>query len=153
MARRLADLPEAAPRPNAPDGPAETAELPWRLPVSGRVLAGLFEISDNGVRSRGLTIAASRGANVTAPAVGRIVFAGPFRRRDGVLIIDHGRGWMTLMTDVRPTLTVGTQVQAGDPVGRALGPVTVELTRNGTPVPAALIARSSPLLSKGGKSG
>ena len=151
LARRLADLPAATPRPSDPEGAPPPTTLPWRVPVEGRVTAGLFEISDNGVRSRGLTIAAPRGTSVVAPTAGQIVFAGPFRRRDGVVIIDHGDGWMTLMTDVRPTLAVGTRVEGGAPVGRVLGPVNVELTHHGAPQPAALIARSSSLLSKAGK--
>ena len=153
LALRLSQLPEALPRPAAPEEQPGAAPLAWHLPVEGRVTTGLFEVSDNGVRSRGMTIAVPRGARVRAPAAGKIAFAGPFRRRDGVVIIDHGGGWMTLMTEVRTTLPPGTPVQAGDEIGRSLGAVTVELTRNGTPQPAALIARPSPLLSKGGKSG
>jgi septal ring factor EnvC (AmiA/AmiB activator) len=153
LAQRLAQLPAATPRPSDPEGASPARPLAWHLPVRGRVTTGLFEVSDNGVRSRGLTISAGRGAAVAAPAAGRIVFAGPFRRRDGVVIIDHGGGWMTLMTDVRPALAPGARVAAGAAVGRALGPVTVELTRNGAAQPAALIARSSSLLSKNGKSG
>jgi septal ring factor EnvC (AmiA/AmiB activator) len=127
--------------------------LAWQMPVGGPVRMGLFEVSPDGVRSRGTTVNSYRGAPVIAPAAGRIAFAGPFRRREGVIIVDHGGGWMTLLTDVRTTLPVGTVVAGGAPLGRALGDVTVELSRNGTPQPAALIARSSPLLSKNGKSG
>jgi hypothetical protein len=50
---------------------------------------------------------------------------------------------MTLLSDVRPSVTVGQQVERGALVGRALGPVTAELFRNGAAEPAALIARSS----------
>lgn len=153
LASELAALPPAPPRPKPPEGQVEGPSLSWRMPVQGRVLSGLAEISPNGIRSRGLTIDSYRGAPILAPAGGRVVFAGPFRSREGVLILDHGNGWATLMTEVRSTVPIGTAVAAGSPVGRALGDVTVELSRNGTPQPAALIARSSPLLSKGGKTG
>ena len=153
LAAELQRLSPAAPRPFAPEGEASPPALAWQLPLNGRILTGLSEISRDGVRSRGVTIDSYRGAPVLAPANGRVAFAGPFRRREGVVIIDHGDGWMTLMTEVRTTLPVGTAVAGGTPIGRALGDVTVELSRNGTPQPAALIARSSPLLSKGGKTG
>ena len=74
----------------------------------------------------------------------------PFRRHDGVIIIDHGRGWMTLMTGVRPERRKGERVKAGEPLGRALGSMTVELSTNGTPVSAALIASSSQMVSNNG---
>ena len=93
------------------------------------------------------------GAAVQVPADGLIAFAGPFRRHDGVVIIDHGRGWMTLLTGVRTSLRKGDRVKAGAPLGRALGPVSVELSTNGRPVSAALIAGSSHLLSNKGKNG
>ena len=153
LAAELQRLPPATPRPFPSEGEGSLPSLAWQLPLNGRILAGLYEVSRDGVRSRGITIDSYRGAPVLAPANGRIAFAGPFRRREGVVIIDHGGGWMTLMTEVRTTLPVGTTVAGGAPIGRALGDVTVELSRNGTPQPAALIARSSPLLSKGGKTG
>jgi septal ring factor EnvC (AmiA/AmiB activator) len=149
QAVRAAAFAEAPARPastttNSPPDP----EFSWHLPAPAKVLVGLSEISSSGVRSRGLTLATFRGAPLTVPASGKIAFAGPFRRHDGVVIIDHGSGWMTLLTEVRTALTVGTAVAAGEPLGRALGTVTVELRRNGTPQPAALIAGSSATLSK-----
>ncbi|MFC7536484.1 murein hydrolase activator EnvC family protein [Sphingomonas sp. GCM10030256] len=153
LAAQLAALPPAPPRPGQAGTSAEPPAIRYQLPVSGRVLTGLSEISANGVRSRGLKLRSARGARVTAPADGRIAFAGPFRSREGVVIIDHGSGWMTLLTEVRTSLRSGDRVVRGDALGRALGDVTVELSRNGRPEPAALIARSSPLLSNGGNSG
>jgi len=114
---------------------------------------GLGSVSSNGIRSRGLTLKTFAGQEVMAPADGVVAFAGPFRRHDGVVIIDHGQGWMTLMTGVRCQLGKGARIRLGQPLGRALGPVAVELSTNGTPVSAALIAGSSRLLSIKGKSG
>ena len=142
---------EAPSRPTtvAQAGPA----IAWQLPSPAKVTVGLSEISTSGVRSRGLTLATQRGARLTAPAAGKIAFTGPFRRRDGIVIIDHGSGWMTLLTEVRTPLVVGATVAAGDPLGRALGPVTVELRRDGAPQPAALIAGSSEILLNSSKRG
>jgi septal ring factor EnvC (AmiA/AmiB activator) len=142
LAAALARLPAAEPRPFAADEKAERPPFEWSVPAGGAVTVGLGELADNGVRSRGLTLAAAAGTEVVAPAGGRVAFAGPFRRRGGVIIIDHGGGWATLITEVRPLLRVGDRVARGQGVGRALGPVTAELFRDGRAEPAALIARS-----------
>lgn len=149
LAAELGRFPGAPRRPSPPESQRPPAAFRWRLPVAAPVTTGLAQISPAGVRSRGLTFATARGATVLAPASGRIAFAGPFRRHDGVVIVDHGGGWMTLMTEVRTRLPVGSRVRAGDPLGAALGPVTVELTLEGRPQPAALIAGSSAALSNG----
>lgn len=151
LAAVLAEFPDPPARPSPGEGAPVPPELLWQLPVAGPVLTGLSEVSPSGVRARGLTIGAARGAEVVAPAPGRIAFAGPFRRHAGVVIIDHGEGWMTLMTEVRTTFASGSRVARGEPIGRTLGPPTVELTRNGKPQEAALIASSSAALSNGAR--
>jgi murein hydrolase activator len=153
LTAELLRYPQAPRRPIAPAGASPPSPLDWQLPVAAKVSTGLSEISRAGVRSRGLTFANGRGAPVLVPADGRIAFAGPFRGHDGIVIIDHDNGWMTLLTEVRTTLPVGSRVSKGAPLGRALGPVTVELTKEGEPRPAALIAGSSALLSNGRKTG
>ena len=151
LAAELGSLPPAPPRPGTASAP--TAPLAYRLPASAAVLEGTGSISDTGVRSRGLTLSTHRGQEVIVPADGTIAFAGPFRRHDGVVIIDHGGGWMTLMTGVRTRLRQGDRVKLAEPLGQALGPVTVELSINGTAASAALIAGSSQIVSNRGKSG
>jgi septal ring factor EnvC (AmiA/AmiB activator) len=59
-----------------------------------------------------------------------------------VIIIDHGEGWATLLTEVRPSVRTGQEVARGQPLGRALGPVSADLFRRGQAEPAALLARS-----------
>lgn len=110
----------------------------YRMPVVGRIVAGLGEVSDSGARSRGLTIITRAGAQVVAPANGRIAFAGDYRGFGKIVIIDHGDGWTTLITGLIGLSTaVGDTVGAGEPLGRA-GPadprVTIELRRGGRPV-------------------
>jgi septal ring factor EnvC (AmiA/AmiB activator) len=80
-------------------------------------------------------------------------FAGPFRDFDGVLIIDHGGGWLSLIVNVASELHPGDRVKSGDAAGRALGPLEVELSHNGRQISPALIAGSSQSLSKGPKGG
>jgi septal ring factor EnvC (AmiA/AmiB activator) len=139
LAAELGGLPAAPLRPGS--GRQARPPIAYRLPVAAPLSEGFGSVGDTGIRSRGLTLEAYRGAEVRAPADGTIAFAGAFRRHDGVVIIDHGRGWMTLMTGVRTDRHKGDRVKAGEPLGPALGPVTVELSTNGTPVSAALITR------------
>ena len=87
------------------------------------------------------------------PADGVVKFAGPFRDYDGILIVDHGGGWISLIVNVASELHVGDRVRMGDAAGRALGPLQVELSRNGRRISPALIAGSSQSLSKGRKGG
>lgn len=111
--------------------------LVYRLPVIGEIETGLGEVSPSGVRSRGLAIATVAGAQVVAPADGRVAFSGPYRGFGNILIIEHRDGWTTLITNmITASAKVGDQLMAGDPIGRA-GPgrpiVTVELRKNGEP--------------------
>lgn len=146
---RLAELPGPALRPGTPaQQQAQTNAAPrYVLPVSGRLVTGMGEISDAGVHARGLTFETSGGAEIVAPAKGRIVYAGRFRGYGSILIVDHGGGWSTTITNLASTtVKTGDTVTMRQPVGRA-GPrearVMVELRRNGRPFPIApLIALS-----------
>ena len=153
VALQLAGEDVAPASPFAPEGPAPRLSIAYQLPAQAPVVEGLGAINDSGVRSRGLTLATYRGAAVTAPAAGVVKFAGPFRDYDGVLIIDHGGGWMSLIVNVGSTLRQGDRVSIGQTIGRALGPLQVELSQNGRRISPALIAGSSQTLSKDGKGG
>jgi septal ring factor EnvC (AmiA/AmiB activator) len=138
----LARLPGPVPRPGpAAAADAEAGALPYSLPVEGRIRTGVGEISDGGVHARGLTFETRAEAPVIAPAGGRVVYAAPFRRYGNVVIIDHGRGWLTVLTDLGSLgVRSGQFVARGSPIGRAgagTPHVTVELRRNGRPVPVA----------------
>lgn len=138
----LESLPAPLPRPLRPgeaalpvDATAGPAPVPaYRLPVTGKLLTGLGELSDAGVRSRGLTIAASAGAQVIAPAAGRVLYARRFRGYGVVVILDHGGGWTSLIAELADaSVRVGDQVGQGAPIGHAAAGdaprVTVELRR------------------------
>jgi septal ring factor EnvC (AmiA/AmiB activator) len=143
----LESLPGPLPRPPRPGevpSPVETVSWshgapPYRLPVMGRVVTGLGELSDAGVRSRGLTIASAADAAVIAPAAGRIAYAGKFRAYGTIVIIDHGGGWTSLISGLGTvSARVGQTVAQGSPIGRAGAGddprVTVELRRRDRPV-------------------
>jgi murein DD-endopeptidase MepM/ murein hydrolase activator NlpD len=98
-------------------------------------------------------MATSRGAPVVAPGAGIVRFAGPYRSENGIVIIDHGGGWMSLLVNVASELKRGQRVRVGEPLGRALGPIGVELSQNGRRFSPALIAGSSRTLSNGNEGG
>jgi len=153
VASKLAGDDPAPASPFAPHGTVPRPPFAYRLPASASVSEGLSAVSSSGVRSRGLTLATSRGMPVTAPADGVVKFAGPFRDYDGVLIIDHGGGWLSLIVNVGSTLHAGDRIRLGEDIGRALGPLQVELSQNGRRMSPALIAGSSQNLSKAPKGG
>lgn len=150
---RLASLPGPIMRPAQPssvrslpdDAAVRTAAIPaYRLPVVGQVVTGLGEISATGIRARGLTISTRPGAQVVAPTSGRIAFAGPFRAYGNIVVIDHGVGWTTLLTNLAALdVRTGDTVDQGAPIGRAgtdRPTITVELRRRGAPVDIAKLA-------------
>jgi murein hydrolase activator len=153
IAADLARLPAPPPRPGSGAEGASAVPFHYELPADAPVIEGLGAVAANGVRSRGLTLATGGGAAVVTPASGTIRFAGPFRGYDAVVIIEHGGGWMSLLLNVASDQRPGDRVRARQPLGRALGRINVELSRNGQHVSPALIAGSSRSLSKGPKEG
>lgn len=139
LAARLSSLPGPVPRPGA--APTERPRADYQLPVEGRLITGVGELSEGGVHSRGLLIAASPGAEVVAPAAGTIVHATRFRSYGEVVIIDHGNGWQSVVTNLASTgVAVGQRVRRGDRLGRAgTGEprIGIELRRGGRAVPIA----------------
>jgi septal ring factor EnvC (AmiA/AmiB activator) len=136
---RPADL--AAALPSAP-APAPSASAPpprdLQLPVDGRTLRGFGARRDSGLASTGLELAPVAGAQVVAPARGRVAFAGPYRGFGRIVIIEHEGGWTSLVTGLaRVDVAVGDAVIGGSPMGVAGGretPVTFELRRDGKPI-------------------
>jgi septal ring factor EnvC (AmiA/AmiB activator) len=139
------DDPVTATPPPPPRGESDAVRGVYRLPVVGRVLTGFGELDDSGVRSRGLQMAASAGAQVVAPAKARVSYAGEYRGYGKILILDHGGGWVSMIAGmIALSSAVGDEVEAGAPIGRAGAEgkaITVELRRNGKPLDIlALIA-------------
>lgn len=142
----LMALPGPVPRPLRPGEAPPAAVAPpspglsgYRLPLVGTVVRGFGDVSETGIRSRGVTMRPQPGAIVVAPAGGHVTFAGPYRGYGAIVIVDHGGGWTTLITGMAAvSARVGDAIDPGSPLGRAAaGPVTIELRRNGTPVDLA----------------
>ena len=146
---RLAALPGPIIRPPRPEesqvvlaqAPA-AGEIPappgYQLPVAGRTVTGFGAPSDGGILSKGLTLAPRDGAQVVAPAAGRVVFAGPYRGYGRIVIIEHEGGWTSLVTGLaRIDVEVGAELVGGGPLGIAAQRrplITLELRRGGEPV-------------------
>lgn len=121
--------------------PREGASLPvsdskaYILPAKGRLLSGFGELNPTGYRERGLRLAVAPSAPLVAPAGGTVTFAGQYRSFGNIVIIDHGGGWSTLVTNLAELGTQkGAKIAQGAPIGRARAEdseIMVELRRKG----------------------
>ena len=92
-------------------------------------------------------VATASAATVVAPAAGTVRYAAPFRGYGGIVILDHGEGWTSLVTGLGAlAVHTGERVEAGAVLGRAgngrggAAPrVTVELRRDGRPMDIAAL--------------
>ncbi|WP_084584562.1 murein hydrolase activator EnvC family protein [Sphingomonas azotifigens] len=120
------------PRPGTTMARPAGGPPPYRLPVTGQLVTGFGELSPAGVRARGLGFAVPPGAAVVAPAAGTIAYAAPFAGYGQVVILDHGKGWTSLISGLgRLAVRPGARVAQGATLGAAGPRVTVELRRHG----------------------
>lgn len=118
------------PRPSAKSGAnASGGPSPYRLPVAGPV------DPSTPPANRGVTLLARPGALVVAPAAGQVAFAGPFRGYGAIVIVEHGGGWISLVTGLQTVrVAVGQALVAGSPLGQAPAGnprIGLELRRDG----------------------
>lgn len=107
----------------------------YLLPARGNVVSGFNELNATGYRERGIRMAVAASSPIVAPAGGKVSFAGRYRSYGQIVIIEHGNGWNTLITNLE-----AVQVSKGQPVtqGAVLGTsgenaaeIGVELRKNG----------------------
>ncbi len=150
LRKQLAALPGPVMRPARPGESLASSASPsaspsanagairFQLPVTGRTLTGFGDRSASGIASTGLSLVARDGAQVIAPAEGRVAFAGPYRGYGRIVIIEHDGNWTSLVTGLaRSDVAVGDRLVGGSPLGIAgVGNpvITLELRRNGSPV-------------------
>lgn len=109
-----------------------------RVPVSGQLTVAYGVPNSVGVHARGVSFATRPGAQVVAPAAGRVAFAGPFRTYGRIVILEHDDGRLSLLAGLGSvSVAAGHALVAGAPIGR-MGPsrpeLYFELRDAGTPV-------------------
>jgi murein hydrolase activator len=138
LRRALRDIPSST-APLKSISPLK-GKLVW--PVEGRIGMPFGAVQADGkLRSRGVLVSASTGADVHAIARGQVVFADWLRGFGLLLIIDHGKGYMSLYGYNRSLFKeVGDSVEAGDLIatvgdsgGRERSGLYLELRKDGRP--------------------
>jgi septal ring factor EnvC (AmiA/AmiB activator) len=87
------------------------------IPVNGVNLKEYGAPDGTGGVEKGVSIATRAGAQVTAPADGWVVYAGPFRSYGQLLILNAGNGYHILLAGMdRISVDLGQFVLTGEPV-------------------------------------
>lgn len=89
------------------------------MPARGQVVTRYGEETAKGVSSKGIIVKTRSQAQVIAPFDGTVIFAGPFRGYGNLIIIDHGKGYLSLLAGLETIDTeLGQLLLAGEPVGQ-----------------------------------
>lgn len=100
-------------------------KMDW--PTAGKLVEKFGSSRAGGVHWKGVIIAAPEGNNINAIAPGKVIYADWLKGFGMVIVIDHGKGYMSLYGHAQTLLkAVGTKVEAGDNialVGRSGGQV------------------------------
>jgi septal ring factor EnvC (AmiA/AmiB activator) len=93
------------------------------LPAAGQIVRRFGEDDGLGGRALGVSIAARPGGQVSSPADGWVVYAGPFRSYGQLLIINAGDGYHVLLAGMDEIdVQLGQFVLAGEPVATMASP-------------------------------
>ncbi len=108
-------------------------------PARGNILTAYGEELSKGVSSKGIMIGTRNAAQVIAPYDGTVVFSGPFKGYGNLIIIDHGKGYMSLLAGMSALQAESGQlVLAGEPVGimpeKGKAKLYVEIRQNKRPI-------------------
>ena len=88
------------------------------IPARGKRLVNFGDKTDVSNNARGIVIETRAGAQVVAPADAWVVFAGPFRTYEQILILNAGGGYYFVLAGLaRSMVQPGHFVLAGEPVG------------------------------------
>lgn len=118
-----------------------------QLPVSGIVTVRYGEPDSFGAPSKGVSIEGRDKALVVAPMGGVVRFAGPFKNYGQLIILEHKKGYHSLIAGLQKIDTVvGQNINAGEPLG-FLGTTSngikpslyYELRLNGAPINPARV--------------
>jgi len=97
----------------------------WPVDAPHRVIREFMApATEYGPGHRGIDIAADTGAQVRAPAAGRVLFSGSVAGR-GVLTIEHPNDVVSTIEPIEASVSVGDVVSSGDVVGVVAPPDVV----------------------------
>jgi septal ring factor EnvC (AmiA/AmiB activator) len=124
----------------APTGRFADSRGLLHLPVKGRIAYAYGKAKDKPRRS-GIIIQAARGAQVTVPYDGQILYSGLFRNLGRLLILSVGNGYHIIIAGLERSYVVSDQlVLAGEPVGeladrsKPAPELYLEFQKNGRPI-------------------
>ncbi len=102
------------------DAPFDKSKGKLRWPLNGKVVHKFGQKRDNTRFTwNGIFISAKAGTDVVAPHNGRVVFSDWMQSFGQLMIIDHGKGYMTLYAHNEALLKAeGDWVLAGEPITR-----------------------------------
>lgn len=132
-----------APARETPPAPPPGGQRVTGLPLEGRVVARFGQPRADGLlRWDGLVLAAPAGTEVRAVRAGRVVYADWLPGMGQLVVVDHGKGYMSLYGHNQELLRkTGQQVQqgellarVGDSGGQSSPGLYFELRRNGKPI-------------------
>jgi len=127
----------------------------WTLPVQGRRSTpfGVRRLRNGKAvgRHRGMDLAAPSGTPVLAPAAGRVVLAGKFKKHGNTVVLDHGQGLTSIYIHLSGfSVSRGQSVSRGARLGKvgttgaSTGPhLHWSVYAQGTPVDPAFFLRLS----------
>lgn len=109
------------------------------MPARGAIITTYGEEKVKGVVSKGIIIKTRNMAQVTSPFDGSVIFAGQFRGYGNMIIVDHGKGYLTLLAGLGDIdCELGQMLLAGEPVGQMPdnrdAKLYVELRKNNQPI-------------------
>ncbi|BAJ04278.1 murein hydrolase activator EnvC [Shewanella violacea] len=105
------------------EGLSRSRTLRW--PTKGRIKSGFGSRRSGQVKWKGVTLSAPEGQKITAIAAGKVIYADWLRGFGMVLVVDHGKGYMSLYGHAQTLLkNPGDSVTKGESialVGRSGG--------------------------------
>ncbi len=113
------------------------------LPARGNIVSHYGDQQNQGVFSKGLTVATRSGAQVISPFDGVVAFAGPFRSYGDMIIVEHDGGYLSLLSGLGSIdVETGQILLAGEPIGKmpesGEAKLYIEIRKNNQPInPAA----------------
>lgn len=109
------------------------------LPVHGPIVSMYGKPSARNPDGKGVVLTSRPQALVLSPIDGEILFSGPFRRYQNIVIIKHNTNYYTLLAGLeRLDTEAGQHVEAGEPIGlmpnTPNAPIYMELRAENDPI-------------------